>query len=126
MTCKTETKQSIALKEKQNKLSSVENNITATASGVQATAKLLDATKTIHNVTVVATAADAIKLPLATGSGTQHWIKNSDAAESLQLFGSGTDTIDGIATATGVAVANGKSRLVVDIAVGKWISLLGA
>lgn len=121
-----ETKQSIDKKTKLNLAGSVEDGITAHAGGTQAAAYALDATKTVHNVTVVGTAADSIKLPLATGSGIQHWIKNSDAAESLQLFGSGTDTIDGIATATGVAVANGKSRLVVDIAVGKWVSLLGA
>jgi hypothetical protein len=121
-----ETKQSIDKKVKLNLTNSVENNITAHAGGTQAAAFALDATKTVHNVTVVGTAADSIKLPLATGSGIQHWIKNSDAAESLQLFGSGTDTIDGITTATGVAVGNGKSRLVVDIAPGKWVSLLGA
>lgn len=121
-----ETKQSIDKKVKLNLTTSVEDAITAHAGGTQAAALALDATKTVHNVTVVGTAADSIKLPLATGSGIQHWIKNSDAATSLQLYGSGTDTIDGIATATGVAVANGKSRLVVDIAVGKWISLLGA
>ena len=121
-----ETKQSIDKKVKLLLSNTVETGITAHAGGTQAAALALDATKTVHNVTVVGTAADSIKLPLATGSGIQHWIKNSDAAESLQLFGSGTDTIDGIATATGVAIANGKSRLVVDIALGKWVSLLGA
>lgn len=121
-----ETKQSIDKKVKLLLSDTVETGVTAHAGGTQAAALALDATKTVHNVIVVGTAADSVKLPLAIGSGIQHWIKNSDAAESLQLFGSGTDTIDGIATATGVAIANGKSRLVVDIAVGKWVSLLGA
>ena len=120
-----ETKQSIAFKQKQNTLSSVENNITATAGGVQATALLLDTTKSVHNVTTVATTADAVRLPLAVGSGVQHLVNNS-GANSMKLFGDGIDTIDAVATATGVSIAAGKARLVTDIAVGKWISLLGA
>lgn len=120
-----ETKQSIAFKQKQNNKSSVENNITATAGGTQAAALALDSSKTVHNVTTVATAADSVKLPLATGSGVQHLVNNS-GANSMKLFGNGTDTIDAVATATGVSIAAGKARLVTDIAVGKWISLLGA
>jgi hypothetical protein len=125
MTCKTETKQSIAFKEAQSAKSSVENTITATAGGVQATAILLDATKSVHNVTTVATAADAVRLPLATGSGVQHLVNNSGSA-SMKVYGSGIDTIDAVATATGVNIGAGKVRLFVDITTGKWISLLGA
>ena len=120
-----ETKQSIAFKQSQNTKSSVEDTITATAGGVQATAKLLDATKSVHNVTTVATAADAVRLPLAIGSGVQHLVNNSGGA-SMKVYGSGIDTIDAVATATGVSVGVGKARLLIDIAVGKWISLLGA
>lgn len=120
-----ETKQNIAFKQSQNLISSVEDSITAHAGGTQAAALALDATKTVHNVTVVGTAADSVKLPLAVGSGVQHLIHNSSAT-SLQLFGSGTDTINAVATATGVSIAAGKSRLVTDIAVGKWISILSA
>lgn len=105
---------------------SVENTLTAAAGGTQAGALALSATKAVHNVTVVATAADSVKLPAATGSGKMHWIKNSDAADSLQLFAAATETIDGVASATGVAIAAGKSRLVVDAATGVWLSLLGA
>ena len=125
MTCKKETKQSIAFKGAQSAKSSVENTITATAGGVQATALLLDATKSVHNITTVATAADAVRLPLAVGSGVQHLVNNSGAA-SMKVYGSGTDTIDAVATATGVSIGAGKARLLVDIAAGKWISLLGA
>jgi len=105
---------------------SLETGITAYAGGGQANATALSATKTIHNVTVVATAADSVKLPAATGSGAIHLIKNSDAAESLQLFAAATETIDGVASATGVAIAAGKARLVCDIAAGAWVSLYGA
>lgn len=104
----------------------IETGITAHAGGTQAAALALSATASVHNVTVVGSAADSVKLPAATGSGSIHWIKNSAAANSLQLYGAGTDTIDAVATATGVAVAAGKSRAVVDIAAGLWESLLGA
>ena len=104
----------------------VETGITAYAGGGQANATALSATASIHNVTVVGTAADSVKLPAATGSGAIHLIKNSDAAESLQLFAAATETIDGVASATGVAIAAGKARLVCDIAAGAWVSLYGA
>lgn len=108
------------------KLSGIENTITAAAGGTQAGALALSATKSIHNITIVGSANDSVKLPLATGSGTVHWVKNSAAANSAQLFGSGTDTIDAVATATGVAVAAGKSRICLDFASGLWLSILGA
>lgn len=104
----------------------VETSLTAHAGGTQAAALALSATVSGHDVTTVGTAADSVKLPAATGSGAVHFVKNSAAANSMQLFGSGTDTIDGVATATGVAIAAGKARLCVDIASGKWVSLLGA
>jgi imidazole glycerol phosphate synthase subunit HisF len=122
-----ETKQSIAMKQKLNagNTNTIENNITAHAGGTQDAALALNATKTIHVVSTVDTAADSIKLPLAVGSGVQHLVHNSSAT-SLQLFGDGTDTINDVAVSTGVAIAAGKSRLLTDVAVGKWISLLGA
>jgi hypothetical protein len=108
------------------KLSGIETGLTAHAGGTQAAALALSTTKSIHNVTTVGTAADSVALPLATGSGAVHWVKNSAAANSLQLFGSGTDTIDGVLTTTGVAIAAGKSRICLDFAAGTWLSILGA
>lgn len=104
----------------------IEDAITAHVGGTQAAAFALSVSKSVHNVTVVGSAADSVKLPAATGSGDIHWVKNSAAANSLQLYGSGTDTIDAVATATGVAVAAGKSRICVDTAAGVWQSILGA
>jgi hypothetical protein len=104
----------------------LETGLTAHAGGGQGSALALSVTKSIHNVTVVATANDSVALPLATGSGAVHWVKNSDSTDSLQLFGSGTDTIDGVATGTGVAIAAGKGRICIDIASGAWISMLSA
>jgi len=106
-------------------VSGVETGLTAHAGGTQAAALALSGTKSVHEVTIVATAADSVKLPLATGSGAMHYVRNSSAT-SLQLFGSGTDTIDAVATATGVAVAGGKTRTCVDTAAGTWISVLSA
>lgn len=108
------------------KLSGIETGITAHAGGTQAAALALSATKSIHNVTIVGSANDSIVLPASTGGGAVHWVKNSAAANSLQLFGLAADTIDGVTASTGVAVAAGKSRLVVDAASGAWQSLLGA
>jgi len=108
------------------KLNSTETGLTAHAGGTQAAALALSATKSFHNVTTVGTAADSIVLPASTGGGAIHWIKNSAAANSLQLFGLSADTIDGVAAATGVAVGAGKSRIVIDAVSGAWQSILGA
>lgn len=51
---------------------------------------------------------------------------NSAAANSMQVFGSGTDTINDVVTATGVAQAAGKGAWYVDVAAGKWYRSLGA
>lgn len=104
----------------------IETPITAHAGGTQAAGLNLSTTKSFHEVTTVGTAADSVLLPAATGSGNIHWVKNSAAANSLQIFGQATETIDGVASATGVAIAAGKSRLFIDSAAGKWQSCLGA
>lgn len=104
----------------------IETGLTAHAGGTQGAALALSATKSVHNIGTVGTAADSIVLPAATGSGKVHIIKNSAAANSLQLFGLSTDTIDEVASGTGVAIAAGKARILIDFASGTWFSLLGA
>lgn len=104
----------------------IETGLTAHAGGTQAAALALSTTKSFHEVTTVGSAADSVALPAATGSGNIHWVKNSAAANSMQVYGQATETIDGVASATGVAVAAGKSRAFIDSASGKWQSLLGA
>lgn len=79
---------------------SVEDSITAHATGGQASAFALSATANYHRVSTVATAGDSVKLP-ASSIGQSHYIANSGAA-ALQVYGSGTDTINSVATATGV------------------------
>jgi hypothetical protein len=64
-------------------------------------------------------------LPAATGTGTIHIIHN-DGAASAQLYAALTETINNIASATGVAIAPGATTMVVDAWAGSWISLKGA
>lgn len=113
-------------------LSQANNNatgITAHAGGGQTAAYQLD--YGISNVTVVATAADSVKLPPCI-AGAWCFVKNSDASDSMTVFGYGTDTIDSVASATGNAQAAGKGKLYFGVVgtgtgvAGNWVSLLGA
>jgi hypothetical protein len=83
----------------------VANTLTAHAGGTQAAALAL--TAGLSRVTVVATAADSVLLPVMT-PGQMVVVINSHASNSMQVFGAGTATINGVATATGVALAAGK------------------
>lgn len=77
--------------------------VTAHAGGGQASATPL--TQSVNTVGTVATAADSVSLPLAQAGLTVTVFNTS--ATSMQVFGSGTDTINNVATATGVAQAGG-------------------
>ena len=108
-------------------LYSVQDTITAKAGGTQAAAVAL--TSAVNRVSVCATGGDSVKLPAAV-PGREVMITNSGAA-SLQVFGSGTDTINGVATATGVAQGIGLTALYKCISVsaagvGAWFRLLSA
>lgn len=105
----------------------IETGITATASGNQATAYQL--TKSFNVLGTVATNADSVKLPTDRQAGDEVIIVN-DGAANAQVFGSGTDTIDGIATATGVVLTAAKrcSYYCASTAAGvaAWLSNMGA
>ncbi len=107
------------------RLTGIETGLTAHAGGTKAAALALDATKAVHNVGTVGTAADSILLPPAV-VGEVHVVCNSAAANSMQVFGAGTDTINGVATATGVAQAAGKHGIYLCISAGAWIRILSA
>lgn len=79
--------------------------VTATAGGGQANAVVLPDGCT--KISTVATAADSVKLPPAIG-GTTVLVTNR-SANPAQIFGSGIDTINSIATATGISLGVGKS-----------------
>lgn len=110
----------------ENVIFTATDTVTAAAGGGQTNATQL--TGNVANVTVVATAADSVKLPLAV-AGAVFFLTNSDASDSMQVFGAGTDTINGVATATGVAQAAGKSAVyyaVTSAPAGKWFRVLSA
>lgn len=75
------------------------DNITARAGGGQALATAL--TTEMNRIATVATAGDSVKLP-ASAAGLTIIIENA-AANPVQVYGAGTDTINGVATATGVS-----------------------
>ena len=106
---------------------SAENAITAKAGGTKATARLLKAT--INQISVCATAADSIKLPANPQPGNMVFIAN-DGAAAAQVFGSNSDTIDGVDTATGVALTNATRAFFICISVSAgvaaWVSQAGA
>ena len=101
---------------------SVQTGVTAYAGGGQTNATQLIAAQVV--VATVATAADSVKLP-ASQVGAIVMIQNN-GANSVQVFGRGTDTINGVAAATGVAQAAGKSALYFSPSLGKWYRILSA
>lgn len=96
--------------------------VVAFAGGGQASATLISTP--LAEVATVATAADSVKLP-ASVPGTVVVLVNS-SANSMQVFGSGTDTINAVATGTGVAQAGGKTAAYYCTAAGKWFRDLSA
>lgn len=98
------------------------DTITAHAGGTQAAGLLL--TAEINIVTTVASIADSVLLPVSA-PGMVVYVENA-AANSMQVFGSGTDTINAVATATGVAQAGGKSAIYFCATAGAWFRVLSA
>lgn len=106
-------------------LGGVTDGVTAFAGGGQTNATQL--TGIASNVTTVATIADSVKLPLAQ-AGMVYMIHNN-AANATQVFGAGTDTINGVATATGVSQAATTSALyfaTTSAPAAKWFRILSA
>lgn len=107
-------------------LGSTQNNITAQADGTKANATQLTAVKC--RVATSAGAADSVKLPPGY-PGLEVTIYNAGAS-SIQVFGSGLDTINAVATETGVTQNNGVSAIYtcydVVAGVGLWGRVLSA
>jgi hypothetical protein len=99
-------------------------SITAHAGGTRALATPVSGAVTL--IAVSASAGDSVMLPPATG-GQVLWITNAGAASS-QLFANtaGSDTINGIAAATGIALAAGKSITLLSPIPGAWFGVLSA
>lgn len=90
--------------------------LTAHAGGTQAAALAL--TTGINHITVCATGGDSVRLPVSV-AGMQVTVINAGAA-SAQVYGAGTDTINAVATATGVALTNGKTAMYSCPVAGQW------
>ncbi len=93
-----------------------QDTLVAKASGTQATATLI--TGQIARVTTVATAGDAVKLP-PSAAGLEVLVLNH-GAHALQVFGVSPDTIDDVATATGVSQMASSIVLYACATAGKW------
>jgi hypothetical protein len=97
-----------------------EDTLTAFATGGQTNALALSATKFYHRISVCATAADSVKLPAAT-AGQAHYIRN-DGVAACQVFGTTSDTINGVATGTGVSLGAGVGGWFVCTTNAQWTS----
>lgn len=98
-----------------------QDNITARAGGTKALATVL--TAAVSRITVCATNGDSVLLPQAW-QGSQCMVIN-DGAANAQVFGQGTDTIDGVATATGVVMSAAKRNIFYCVLNGAWQSMQG-
>lgn len=106
-----------------------QDSITAHTSGTQANGTLLIIGW--NRLSVVANDTDAVTLPPSV-IGAEVYLVN-DGAHAAQVFGAALnpltnagDTIDGVATATGVVQATAKRAVYRCITVGNWTSLAGA
>jgi hypothetical protein len=94
------------------------NALTAHSGGGQTSALAL--TSAINNITTVAAAGDSVRLP-ASAPGLEITATNS-GANSMQVYGAGTDTINGIATGTGVAQLPGQTVVYSAAVAGNWLA----
>jgi hypothetical protein len=97
--------------------------ITAHAGGGQAAATPIRSALTL--IAICATIADSVGLPPAVGG--QFLLVSNGGAAAAQVFATaGADTINGVANATGIALAAGKSLLLFSPLAGAWFGILSA
>lgn len=99
-------------------IESAKDSITAFAGGGQTSATLI--TTQTARVATVATAGDSVKLPVSV-AGYELLVINH-GANAMQVYGSGTDTIDDVATATGVSQMAGSLTIYTCATAGAWYS----
>lgn len=97
---------------------SAQDSITAHAGGTKAAAFQL--TKEMNRISVAATAGDSVLLP-ASAPGLTIIVENAGAA-AVQVYGLGTDTINAVATATGVSQMAGSVVIYTCYAAGAWFA----
>lgn len=93
--------------------------VTAHSGGGQASATLL--TGALNTVVTVAADGDSVKLPPAV-AGQAIVITNGNVLHSIQVFGSGTDVINGVATAIGVPQLPDVSTTYYSTTNGVWLT----
>ena len=114
---------------------SVTDNIVAFATGGQTSATAL--TSEINRIITVATIGDSVRLPATSvvpssgagyvagsvvpGPGATIMVINH-GANAMQVYGAGTDTINDVATATGVSQMANSMVLYTCTSAGKWYS----
>ncbi len=91
--------------------------VTAHAGGGQASATAL--THSFSNITVVASSADSVKLPASTVGRVM--VVSNQGANSAQIFGTDPDTINGVATGTGISIPVGAIFVFTCAVVGNWL-----
>lgn len=97
-------------------LESAQDNITATAGGGQSAA--FQITSQTTRITTVATIGDSVMLP-PSAPGLELLVINH-GANAMQVFGSGTDTVDDQAAATGVSQMSGSLVIYSCATAGSW------
>ncbi len=109
-----------------SQLNSGESGITAGAVQTQAGARQLNAA--VNTISTVAAAGDGVRLPKGF-VGLEVWIINTDA-DDIQVYGFSTDTINSVATATGVTQSGlsaiYKCNTVSAAGVANWVQLISA
>lgn len=95
---------------------SVDTTLTAVGTN-RATALVL--AKDINNITTAAAGTGAV---LPAGVVGMELIVNNAGANLIQVYGNGSDTIDGVAGATGVALTNAKRAVFICVAANTFIS----
>ena len=93
-----------------------QDNITANAGGGQSGAYPLIAQT--NRITTVATVGDSVKLPAST-PGLEILLINH-GANAMQVYGAGTDTIDDVASATGVSHMSNSAVIYICTSAGRW------
>jgi hypothetical protein len=85
-------------------------------------ADALALTKNINNVTA-AGAGTGVVLPAVSAAGVGAAVVVFNAgANAMQVYGAGSDTIDGVAGSTGVPLTNAKRAIFYAVAANTWIS----
>lgn len=97
---------------------SANDTLTAHAGGGQSAALSLPGE--MNRVTTVATAGDSVALP-ASASGLTIIVENA-GANPMQVYGSGTDTVNGVATATGVSQMPNSVVIYTCYTAGAWFA----